>query len=141
MMRRIVWLVASCFATNNYSTFFVNAFVTPRLYHHAAVVSSELKPHSFNSLSSRIGAFELTTDLIGKTKQSLKEKLFPNKRRMLLAAAILLSTIALNQPVVALAMGAMSGSKGPVARMDRYVIWNLVTIKLHNDVSLTLSAL
>jgi len=99
--------------------FFVNAFVTPRLYHHAAVVSSELKPHSFNSLSSRIGAFELTTDLIGKTKQSLKEKLFPNKRRMLLAAAILLSTIALNQPVVALAMGAMSGSKGPVARMDR----------------------
>ena len=77
------------------------------------------------SLSLCKHPMEVIKKTIRKTKHSLQKTLFPkDNRRMLLGAAILLSMLVVNQPIVVLAMGAVAsgGSQGSTVQMNRYVV-------------------
>lgn len=126
------------FAVIRNSSNTVSAFVTPgprrsrgtcvgtHYHHHAAAAAGKNSRKSFAATA---------TSVIAKAKNAIQRKLSSpsssskdndnddknnSKRRKLMGAAILLSILTLNhQP--ALAMGAIGGSKGPVAVMERYV--------------------
>jgi hypothetical protein len=127
------------FAVIRNSSNTVSAFVTPgprrsrgtcvgtHHHHHAAAAAA--------GNNSRKSFAATATSVIAKAKNAIQRKLSSpsssssskdnddknnSKRRKLMGAAILLSILTLNhQP--ALAMGAIGGSKGPVAVMERYV--------------------
>lgn len=93
--------------------------------HYKHCLSSPVLSPTSLSLSLCVRPIEVVKNKIRKTKHSLQKRLFPqNNRRMILGAAILLSMLALNQPVLVKAAGtvASGGSQGSVVQMDRYVL-------------------